>query len=166
MTSHLTLRVFIFDSLPCHSRIELFALISGVQLRGDLPNADAGEPETDAKITSSSDHNGDVELDVLRVVVEELYTGSAEDFNGKELPKGISEKGLPFVHPESARARMELFPLAGFSLEPALRLFLSQVELVEETQARQRVVDSFALRYVECNPTSRYNKGTVLPCLR
>lgn len=155
LTFHLALRVFIVDVM--------LALISGVQRIADPADATGGESETVAKITSFSDHNGDVELDVLRVVVEEPYSGSAEELNGKQPVQGMAEKGVPFVHPESARACMEMFPLDGYSLESALRLFLSQVKLVGETQARQRVVDLFAMRYVECNPTGGYNKGTCLP---
>lgn len=67
-----------------------------------------------------------------------------------------------FVHPESARACMEIFSLENMPLDTALRQFLAEVKLVGETQARQRVIDLFAMRYVECNPTGLFDRGTCL----
>jgi Sec7 domain len=72
---------------------------------------------------------------------------------------GLKLKSQAFVHPESARACMEMFPLQGMKLDEALRLFLTDVKLVGETEARQRVIDLFAMRYVECNPKSYYTRG-------
>ncbi|GAV07289.1 hypothetical protein RvY_17146 [Ramazzottius varieornatus] len=65
-----------------------------------------------------------------------------------------------FVHPESARACMEIFSLENMPLDTALRQFLAEVKLVGETQARQRVIDLFAMRYVECNPTGLFNRDS------
>ncbi|XP_055344841.1 PH and SEC7 domain-containing protein-like [Paramacrobiotus metropolitanus] len=77
----------------------------------------------------------------------------------EDVPPAVDAQGN-FVHPESARACMEVFPLDGMGIDQALRVFLSQVKLTGETQARQRVVDLFAMRYVECNPEAVYNRDS------
>ncbi|OQV15528.1 putative PH and SEC7 domain-containing protein 3 [Hypsibius exemplaris] len=63
-----------------------------------------------------------------------------------------------FLHPASARETMEIFSLQDLSLDQALRHFLTNVKLVGETEARQRVVDLFVLRYIECNPKTIYTR--------
>ena len=48
----------------------------------------------------------------------------------------------------------KLFDFAGDTLDSALRKFLSRFCLVGETQERQRVLEHFANRFLECNPRS------------
>eukprot|EP00105_Crassostrea_gigas_P022739 XP_011442357.1 PREDICTED: PH and SEC7 domain-containing protein 3 isoform X2 [Crassostrea gigas] len=53
-----------------------------------------------------------------------------------------------------AEEYLKYFDFEDDTLDMALRKFLSQFSLIGETQERERVLDHFSRRYMECNPRS------------
>lgn len=57
---------------------------------------------------------------------------------------------------------LKYFDFNGQTLDQALRSFLSVVVLIGESQERERVLQHFSSRYLECNPDSLPSSGSVL----
>lgn len=58
-----------------------------------------------------------------------------------------------------AEEYLKYFDFEDDTLDMALRKFLSQFSLIGETQERERVLDHFSRRYMECNPRSFNSVG-------
>ena len=55
-----------------------------------------------------------------------------------------------------AKEYLSLFEFEKISLVEALRMFLASFTLTGETQERERVIEHFSQRYLECNPDDVY----------
>lgn len=64
-----------------------------------------------------------------------------------------------------AEEYLKYFDFEDDTLDMALRKFLSQFSLIGETQERERVLDHFSRRYMECNPRSFNSVGKWSLCL-
>lgn len=64
-----------------------------------------------------------------------------------------------------AEEYLKYFDFEDDTLDMALRKFLSQFSLIGETQERERVLDHFSRRYMECNPRSFNSVGKWNLCL-
>ena len=54
---------------------------------------------------------------------------------------------------------LKYFDFVGDTLDAALRKFLSRFSLTGETQERERILNHFSHRYIECNPNSYNSDG-------
>lgn len=68
-----------------------------------------------------------------------------------QIPVVLSKKVDDFI-PVVLRSFMRKFAFFGDPLDMALRKILTEIDLPKETQQIDRVVQSFADRYHECNP--------------
>ena len=65
-----------------------------------------------------------------------------------------------------AKEYLAFFEFEGTSLDDALRTFLSSFTLTGETQQRERVIEHFSQRYLECNPDNIYKTfGECVVCM-
>ncbi|CAF3408850.1 unnamed protein product [Rotaria socialis] len=53
-----------------------------------------------------------------------------------------------------AEEYVKLFNFQGDTLDRALRKFVKQFTIIDEAQARERILHFFAARYLDCNPTT------------
>ena len=122
-------------------------------IHADTTAAESGDVVTEISAGTSPEMilEGSVEVED-----EEKHPAAVEGKKGLAQSKS---SGQHFTHPASARETMEIFELEGLGLDDALRLFLRDVRLVGETDARQRVIDLFALRYIDCNPKGFFTRG-------
>ena len=65
----------------------------------------------------------------------------------------------PF-HVQTLRAYIKQFEFRNDPLDVALRKLLMEVGLPRETQQIDRVIEAFAARYLECNPSLFVSEGT------
>ncbi|GAA5990108.1 hypothetical protein JCM10908_005824 [Rhodotorula pacifica] len=87
----------------------------------------------------------------------ELNTADYSEEDSSPMPKGeltriLSASADPF-HVQALRAFLRLFPFEDLALDVALRVFLCSASLPTETQQIDRVMEAFAQRYCECNPS-------------
>jgi len=76
-----------------------------------------------------------------------------------QIPVVLSKKVDDFI-PVVLRSFMRKFGFFGDPLDMALRKILTEIDLPKETQQIDRVVQSFADRYHECNPGIFSDSGT------
>jgi Sec7-like guanine-nucleotide exchange factor len=76
-----------------------------------------------------------------------------------QIPVVLSKKVDDFI-PVVLRSFMRKFAFFGDPLDMALRKILTEIDLPKETQQIDRVVQSFADRYHECNPGIFSDSGT------
>jgi Sec7-like guanine-nucleotide exchange factor len=68
-----------------------------------------------------------------------------------QIPSVLSKSGNEFLH-AVLRSFMRKFAYFGDPLDMAIRKLLMEIDLPKETQQIDRVLQSFADRYHECNP--------------
>jgi len=77
-----------------------------------------------------------------------------------QIPSALSKK-LDEFYPSVMRSFMRKFGFFGDPLDMALRKILMEIDLPKETQQIDRVLQSFADRYHECNPGIFPDSGMV-----
>lgn len=80
----------------------------------------------------------------------------------------ISLNSADSFHVQTLRAYIKQFEFRNDPLDVALRKLLMEVGLPRETQQIDRVIEAFAARYLECNPSLFVSEGNfylVFKCL-
>ncbi|KAK7895372.1 hypothetical protein WMY93_020697 [Mugilogobius chulae] len=108
--------------------------------------------------TMSPHVNGEVDTDEARLLADKLF--KLDGIQRKDVVKYL-DKDNAFSH-AVGEEYLKYFDFSGQTLDQALRSFLGVVVLIGESQERERVLQHFSRRYLECNPNSFSSPGCVL----
>ncbi|KAG7476432.1 hypothetical protein MATL_G00082880 [Megalops atlanticus] len=103
-------------------------------------------------------NGGGVDVEEARRLAERLYR--LQDMRRTEVVRHM-DKDNEFSR-TVGEEYLKFFDFTGQSLVQALRSFMKEVVLIGETQERERVLQRFAHRFLQCNPDSFSSTGPVL----
>ncbi|XP_036385264.1 PH and SEC7 domain-containing protein 4 [Megalops cyprinoides] len=103
-------------------------------------------------------NGGGVDVEEARRLAERLYR--LQDVRRTEVVRHM-DKDNEFSR-TVGEEYLKFFDFTGQSLDQALRSFLKEVVLIGETQERERVLQRFAHRFLQCNPDSFSSSGPVI----
>ncbi|XP_072309194.1 uncharacterized protein [Eucyclogobius newberryi] len=102
--------------------------------------------------------NGDLDREEARLLAERLF--KLDGIQRKDVVKHL-DKDNDFSH-AVGEEYLKYFDFDEQTLDQALRSFLAVVVLIGESQERERVLQHFSRRYLECNRGSFSSSGCVL----
>ncbi|XP_040915138.1 PH and SEC7 domain-containing protein 2 [Toxotes jaculatrix] len=103
-------------------------------------------------------NGGEVDREMARHLAEQLY--KLDGIQRVDVVKHL-DKDNDFSH-AVGEEYLKFFDFTGQTLDHALRSFLKVVVLIGESQERERVLQHFACRFHQCNPSSFTSSGAVL----
>ncbi|XP_024113544.1 PH and SEC7 domain-containing protein 3 isoform X2 [Oryzias melastigma] len=135
----------------------------------DEPNqAEESEPTDieDVKKVNGEQHkapesacmNGKVDKAMARSLAERLF--NLDGIQRADVVKHL-DKDNDFSH-AVGEEYLTFFDFTGQTLDQALRSFLKEVVLIGESQERERVLQHFSSRFLQCNPSTYSSSGSVL----
>ncbi|RVE65847.1 hypothetical protein OJAV_G00120580 [Oryzias javanicus] len=102
--------------------------------------------------------NGKVDKAMARSLAERLF--NLDGIQRADVVKHL-DKDNDFSH-AVGEEYLEFFDFTGQTLDQALRSFLKVVVLIGESQERERVLQHFSSRFLQCNPSTYSSSGSVL----
>uniref|UniRef100_A0A3P9LCC4 Pleckstrin and Sec7 domain containing 4 n=1 Tax=Oryzias latipes TaxID=8090 RepID=A0A3P9LCC4_ORYLA len=127
----------------------------------DTDNEDVKKPEANGeqhKAPGSAFKNGKVDKAMARSLAERLF--NLDRIQRADVVKHL-DKDNDFSH-AVGEEYLQFFDFTGQTLDQALRSFLKVVLLIGESQERERVLQHFSSRFLQCNPSTYSSSGSVL----
>ncbi|XP_011480068.1 PH and SEC7 domain-containing protein 4 [Oryzias latipes] len=124
-------------------------------------NEDVKKPEANGeqhKAPGSAFKNGKVDKAMARSLAERLF--NLDRIQRADVVKHL-DKDNDFSH-AVGEEYLQFFDFTGQTLDQALRSFLKVVLLIGESQERERVLQHFSSRFLQCNPSTYSSSGSVL----
>uniref|UniRef100_A0A8C7YQZ4 PH and SEC7 domain-containing protein 3 n=1 Tax=Oryzias sinensis TaxID=183150 RepID=A0A8C7YQZ4_9TELE len=124
-------------------------------------NEDVKKPEANGeqhKAPGSAFMNGKVDKAMARSLAERLF--NLDRIQRADVVKHL-DKDNDFSH-AVGEEYLQFFDFTGQTLDQALRSFLKVVLLIGESQERERVLQHFSSRFLQCNPSTYSSSGSVL----